>query len=239
MTITIASHNAYWMQGHPFAGDRPGGAVDGIVSGLAGHYRDIGADLLCLQEIQSPEAFGAVAAAMHAPGEYTPGRELGQYGTCFLSAAARMLADSSSLPFTRAFQIIELDGLRVANVHLPSGRQLGPEAGAARRVAEIRSVVEHESRPVVICGDLNERPHRAVSEYLAGAGFVDAAEITGNGDRCTSIGGVRGDYIWVSGSVAARVESYGVRKPHELLADVDGKSFLSDHLPLWVSLRQR
>lgn len=242
MTITVVSHNAFWMQGHPFDGDRPGGPVGPIVSGLAGHYRHVAPDVLCLQEIQSAEAFGAISAAMALPGSYAPGREHRQYGACTLSADARIMADSGSTraPFTRAFQLIEVGpkgrGLRIANVHLPSGRQLGAAEGAARRLAELESILRHDPPPDILCGDLNERPGGAVSDYLAGQGFVNAAVITGKADRCTSIGGTRGDYIWVRQPVADRLRDYGVCPPADFRANVPGKTFLSDHLPLWISV---
>ena len=242
MTITVVSHNAFWMQGHPFEGDQPGGPVEAIVSGLADRYRGVRPDVLCLQEIQSAEAFGAISAAMALPGSYTPGRELRQYGACALSADARILADSGSTPapFTRAFQLIEAGaagrGLRIANVHLPSGRQIGAAEGAARRLAELEAILRLDPPPDVLCGDLNERPGGAVSDYLARQGFVDAAAITGNADRCTSIGGTRGDYIWLRRSIADRLRDYGVCPPADFLADVPGKTFLSDHLPLWISV---
>jgi len=242
MTITVLCHNAYWLQGHPFEGDQPGAAVEGIVAALAGQYRGFAPDVLCLQEVQSAGAFEAISAAMSLPGWYTPGRQHPQYGVCALSSDARILADSASEQgtFTRAFQLIEAGppdrGLRVANVHLPSGRQLGPAEGAARRLAELEAILRLDPPPDVLCGDLNERPGGAVSDYLARRGFVDAAAITGNAARCTSIGGTRGDYIWVRRPVAARLREYGVRRPGDFLADVPGKDFLSDHLPLWISV---
>ncbi|MGQ9662525.1 MAG: endonuclease/exonuclease/phosphatase family protein [Kiritimatiellia bacterium] len=239
--IRVLSHNVFWFQGVPFASDQPGEPVPGIAAECAVLYERIRPTILCLQEIQSPTAAELVSTRLALSAYYTVGRELVQYGACLLAKQGQLLAASTNTEVLvqRVGQLFEfplLSGksLRIANVHLPSDRQLDAEAAAQRRVLELREILR--MGPDLVCGDLNERPRGLVAQELFRAGYHDCAALTGNEDRSTSIGARRTDYIWIHAKLAGLVRDYGVFPPHSFLSSTAAKTFLSDHLPLWADL---
>ncbi|HTL53269.1 MAG TPA: endonuclease/exonuclease/phosphatase family protein [Planctomycetota bacterium] len=241
--IRILSHNAFWFQGYPFDGDQPGLADAGVLAEMTALYRRIGADIVCLQEIQSPEVAQAVGSALGRPALYEAGGVLAQYGGCVVGAnvtAEAVAAETAAVqPPHRIWQRVRWTGpaagLAIVNVHAPSDRQLGSASGE-RRLAEFQARLNLAPQPDILCGDFNERPGRAVGRLMAAAGYVDAAEATHNDDRCTSIGGKRSDFIWVTTALAGRLVGYDVVKPRDFLSRAAGKEFRSDHLPLWIDL---
>ena len=122
----------------------------------------------------------------------------------------------------------------VCNVHLPSARQVGETAAVRHRVQELARVVR--TRPQVVVGDFNEAPGGGVSDFMAGQGYVDAAVLTNQALKPTSLAGKRGDQVWVHASCRGRVAGYGVLVEKDLATSIEGKTHLSDHLPLWVDL---
>jgi endonuclease/exonuclease/phosphatase family metal-dependent hydrolase len=52
----------------------------------------------------------------------------------------------------------------------------------------------------------------------------------------TSINGNRGDQIWLHGSAGNRLLGYDVIDIADMETGVSGKTYLSDHLPLWIDL---
>ena len=126
--------------------------------------------------------------------------------------------------------------ISIANVHLPSGRQVGPERAAELRVAELRDMVDTLGAPDVITGDLNERPGGLVGDLLAGLGYRDAAVLAGQAHVSTNFGDGRGDYVWLHERVAERFVEYRVVPAEALATNAPGKSHLSDHLPVVVRM---
>jgi endonuclease/exonuclease/phosphatase family metal-dependent hydrolase len=240
--LTILTHNAFWFQGVPFPTDRPGRPLPGIMEALVEIYRRLGADVLCVQEIRDEETFGRLAAALRMAGGYTPGGVLSQYGGAALWRQGRFLEDSrlqEPRP-QRMWQLADVwagqgPPIRVCNVHLPSSRQLG--AGAeGQRLKELSCVIEREVRPGVVLGDFNEPPGGPVCQYMAGKGYSDAAALTGQGFRPTGLGDGRGDYIWVERTLRQALMEYGAMPKHLTAANHAGREYLSDHLPVWITL---
>lgn len=240
--IRILTHNVYWFQGHPYSGDQPSAPVTGILNECLALYRTIGADLLCLQEIQSAMTAASVGAALEMESQYLAGGEFPQYGGCVIGNDLEAVDPAESVAQfhpTRIWQRVNVptrDGLlRLVNVHSPSDRQLGA-ASENRRVAEFRAGLTEQPPVDIIVGDFNERPGMPVSQLLTAAGYVDCAAATGNGDRSTSIGGKRGDWIWIRAALAGKLKKYDVVKPKDFLSCTPGKQFISDHMPLWIDL---
>lgn len=246
-SCTVLTHNMFWGQGVPFASADPGDPVPCIVSGLAQIWKQRDPDVLCLQEVQSERAFNTVRTAiaalgLPADGAYTAGYEYPQYGGALFHRNGRIVTDSNASDARphRMWQLADIpfgsDRLRIANVHLPSNRQLPPEQSAVKRVDELRDMLGIAGQPDLICGDHNERPGGGVTQFLTSRGYRDVAEITGDSSGSSLSGPKRIDYIWVSDRIADRVTGYGVIPAYELAVTCAGREYLSDHLPLWVRI---
>ncbi len=242
--FTILSHNAFWFQGAPFLTDKPPEPDLEILRQLCAIYRKLSPNVICLQEIQSQEAFERVSEELGMPGCYCPGKELPQYGGAVFwhPDRGRHIQSSSGSPARtqRMWQIVEVHGThccrRICNVHLPSGRQLGPERAAAQRISELQeSIRSCETEPDVIVGDFNEQPGGPASEYVGSQGYVDSAVLS---DRAgvPTIGERRGDYIWIKKHIRNCFLDYDVAGQQDLACSNPGKQYLSDHLPLWVTV---
>lgn len=93
---------------------------------------------------------------------------------------------------------------------------------------EIRTMLEEETLPLIICGDLNSTPHNWVYRHLA-RGYTDAFRVAGRGWGATYHSRVpfaRIDFVFVSDHWAVD-DAYTIDAP------------LSDHRPLVVQLRLR
>jgi len=268
--MQILSHNCYWFQGHPFDTDAPGAPHEEIFPALVALYRRIGADLVCLQEVQDEATSRRLAGELGMDGRFTPGGELLQYGGAVLwreggeaatrrvqvvgaaephdgpapgailkGAGGELVCDSGGAdpPPQRMWQLIRsASGLVVANVHLPSSRQLGRERAAAARVAEMESVLGADTSPDVVLGDFNEQPGGPVGRLLSSRGYLDAAVLHDCAARPTALGGGRGDQIWIREGLRGSLVEYTVPGAETLATGIAGKESLSDHLPLWVIL---
>ena len=240
--LTIVCHNVFWLQGRPHDNANPGAPNPPILAGLALLYRALDPDVLCVQEIQSHDAFAALADALDMDGEYVAGAEHAQYGGAILHRRG-MSADFSAdpMPNVQRFRHVARLGhgdttISIGNVHLPSGRQVGPERAAELRVAELRDMVNTLGAPDVVAGDLNERPGGLVGDLLTGLGYRDAAVLAGQANVSTNFGDGRGDYVWLHERVAERFVDYRVVPAEELATDAPGKNHQSDHLPVVVGL---
>ncbi len=255
--VRIVSHNAFWFQAAPYLGVEPGPPDDAVLWRLADLYTALAPDVLCVQEVQDERTFKALRAAMDMDGRYCPGGELPQYGGAILwrrgpggssgppeyadwRGKARAAPGNRSMPVPqRMWQVLRTSwagGLCVANVHLPSARQLTAPEAKRRRLAELTRVLGRDPRPNVIAGDLNEQPGGPVGELLQSCGYRDAAVVAGQADLPTNVGGGRGDYIWLSNDVDASLLDYSATAEGGFAAGRPGKQYLSDHLPLRVSL---
>jgi endonuclease/exonuclease/phosphatase family metal-dependent hydrolase len=141
----------------------------------------------------------------------------------------------------RAWQVVEVPRaaggeLLVANVHLPSNRQLGDEAAARKRIAELVEILDCGSRPEVMLGDLNEQPGGPLGAFLRESGYRDVAVLTASEGIGTTPKNRRGDQIWVAEPLSAAVAGYGAVAEEEMRTEIPGKEHLSDHFPLWIDL---
>jgi endonuclease/exonuclease/phosphatase family metal-dependent hydrolase len=240
---TILSHNIFWLQGVPFETDEPGDPRADVLEALISVYAEINPDVICLQEVQSRAAFDLIRSAVGMDGTYCPGATLSQYGGATFWHSGRPVSDGTGAedPPQRVRQLSEIDtgqsgSLVVCNVHLPSSRQLGEEGGAARRLEELETATE--SMPEVVVGDLNEGPGGAVIGYMGERGYLDAAVLRNKGDVPSSVGGLRGDQIWIRSDLGVRLAEYSVLPKGDLATQLDAKTYLSDHLPLWIRLEE-
>tara|TARA_Y100000588_G_scaffold59098_1_gene57853 strand:- start:10455 stop:11078 length:624 start_codon:yes stop_codon:yes gene_type:complete len=198
-------------------------------------YRRIGPDVLCLQEVQRQDVFDEVARRAGYDGHYTEGSTLRPYGGAMLWRKGRVVETSTQGDGTqRVWQIARCGFLTVCNVHLPSSRQLGAQRAAAQRVVEMGRATR--ATPDIVMGDLNEPPDGEVDRLLAEAGYADAALHTGQASRPSSLGGGRGDRIFVHSSHLDGLSEYGTLDSEDLKNDSGGKVSLSDHLPLWIRM---
>ncbi len=243
--LTILSHNAFWFQGVPFATDIPQEPDTEVLKRLCAIYREVHADVICLQEIQGRQAFEMVSKQLEISGCYCPGTILPQYGGAVFwrPGQGSLVHDSqtASLATQRMWQIVDINNgngrLRIVNIHLPSSRQLGHNAAQGQRIAELRDAITIcEVRPDVIVGDLNEQPAGQIDEFLKSHDYIDAAVLTKRADVSTTLGTSRGDYIWITKKIDSRVKYYNVMPKQGLACKTLDKEYLSDHLPLWITL---
>jgi endonuclease/exonuclease/phosphatase family metal-dependent hydrolase len=227
----------FWFQGVPFEPSEPGGADPEVLARLVAMYRSLEPDLLCLQEVQTAGVFDGLCERLAMRGAWRPGGLMPQYGGALLSRDVRPVADSRDEPDPpeRMWQIGELDGVRVANVHLPSSRHMGEERASEQRLHEMGRVIDYA--PDVIAGDFNEQPGGPLGEFLRAHAYEDAAMLTNRADLGTTYKGRRGDQIWISTARQSHLAGYNVVGIEKMLAGLPGKTYLSDHFPLWIDLR--
>ena len=245
--FTVLSHNAFWFQGSLFPTVRPPAPDSGILKRLCAIYRQINPDIICLQEVQDQGTFEMVSEHLGMPGCYCPGTKLPQYGGAVLwrPHSARQIRNSqgSALTTQRMWQAVEVKEddccLRICNVHLPSGAQLGPERAATQRIAELQDLIRScQTGLDIIVGDFNEHPGGSMGGYMESHGYVDAAVLSGRTWKPTSVFEGRGDYAWIKKQIGCGL-TYDVAAKHELACDDTGKQYLSDHLPLWITVEDR
>lgn len=243
--LTILCHNTFWFQGVPFPGDNPPEPDREILKRLCAIYRKNKPDVICLQEIQSRETFERMSDSLGMEGSYCPGREHSQYGGAVLwkPGIGRMIRNSleSSEMAQRMWQIVEMKVerhlWRICNIHLPSSRQLGADRAAEQRIAEIQeSIRSCHVKPDIIAGDFNEYPNGPLNKYLEADGYNDAALLCGKPRIPTNIHGKRGDYFWIKKTMRHTLLTYAVADKQELAFGHRGKEYLSDHLPLWITV---
>ena len=142
------------------------------------------------------------------------------------------------------WQIVEVNAgdrcLQICNIHLPSGRQLGPAGAASKRTTELQEAIESCLVKLdIVAGDFNEQPGGPVSRCMESHDYADSAMLSGRDGVPTNIGQGRGDYIWVKRSMSTRLLEYDVATRECLAREDAGEQYLSDHLPLWIALENR
>ncbi|HOE65492.1 MAG TPA: hypothetical protein PLO62_03110 [Candidatus Hydrogenedentes bacterium] len=242
--LTVLSHNVFWFQGAPYAPEMPGMPAPEVLEGLLYVYRAFSPDVVCLQEIQSEDVFERVGEALGMDGAFCPGCVHDQYGGGLYWRSGRLLADgrAAAAPPQRMWQIAEVqaDGgvWTLANVHLASARQLGPNAATCSRIEDLEGLLRAGERPHVIAGDFNEGPLGAASSYLMQRGYLDTALLTGHEVESTGVGKDRSDQIWLDEPAAQWIAGFQIVPWARLVFLQDGKRWLSDHVPLVVQLEQ-
>ena len=243
--LRVVSHNVFWFQGQPFKTDQPQGPDAAVLGALAQMYHKLDIDLLCMQEVQSRQAFEQVGAVLDHAGGYTPGAHFSQYGAASFGPTIRVLADSQSADNKpqRVWQLLQITkddrSLIVGNLHLPSARHVTGEQAQAHRVAELQMVINQPQMPDVILGDFNEALGGCVDAFLTSQGYLDAATLAGKRDLPTTPRGRRGDQIWVHQTIAGQIVDFGAVNSDDMQAGCLGKEFLSDHFPIWIDLKAK
>lgn len=246
MQIKILTHNVYWFQGHPFTGDRPEQEHPIIFQRLCALYAQTGADLLCLQEIQSENVADKAFHATGMHGIYSPGNLYAHYGGMIAARSgyplenrtvqAPSLRERSSLAATVSGFGATLE---IANLHLTSGRQSGQGKAGLARAGEIGEFLStYGNQTDVLVGDFNEnRDGGTVSRLLEENGFVDTAVVSGQEATSASVKShARTDMIWVHQRIQKYLTGYGVLHEEFAVDDLPDKTFLSDHRPVWITL---
>lgn len=242
--LRVVSHNAGWFVGVPMARDIPGPPCPEVIERLAVIYRALAPDALCLQQVQSREAFNAIQEALGMVGTYCPGGALPQYGGAVFwrDAIGAPLEDSHLLapPVQYMWQIVQIcnqDGcLQLANTHLPSSRQLGHHDAARQRIVELAHLLRSLPSPAMLVGDMNEPPNGVLGTHLGRQGFVDAGQLSGNVNESTSLGGGRPDQIWTDVAHGVHLRHYGRISADPMICHLPGLSYLADHLPIWAHI---
>jgi len=246
--FTILSHNTFWFQGYPFRKDNPDKPDREILNRICTIYKDIKPDIICLQEIQNLETFQIVSDKLEMPGCYCPGIELPQYGgsVFWQPDGGRLIFDSNSSSFRtqRMWQIVEFGDsnnlFKICNIHLPSKRQLGPERAEEQRLTELKDSIQSVKTELdIIAGDFNEQPNGPLSKYLESQDYLDTAIISLSTEAVTTIGGSRSDNIWINKKIEDKFLKFNFVHKKDFAHHNDGKEFLSDHLPIWITLEIR
>jgi len=243
--IRFVSHNVFWFQGSSFATDEPPSPRGEIVEALCALYREMRADVLCLQEVQSEAAARRIADFLDMEWIFRPGGGHPQYGGAVFSRWPMR-----ELPLEGAF-VVDRTLLRVevrprearpyclVNIHLPSHRQHGVEGGQKRRLEELGRVVG-EVKTDMLLGDFNERPGGPCSMLLREGGrYHDVAIACFAGEMPTNLSkppGFRGDQIWLSNSRNGDLAGYFCVSRKRLSLRHEPGTFLSDHLPIGCEL---
>jgi exonuclease III len=240
--LTIVSHNVFWFQGAPFLTDQPPAPRPEILQRLCEMYRTMRPDVLCLQEIQGESVARTVAETLDMAHIYRRGGNYPQYGgAVFSRRPLEEIAFAQDVSIDRvslgvAVHFPEGPALRLANVHLPSGRQRGAEGGQKQRLLELSAVAGQVD---LLLGDYNETPNGQSAAFLKERGYVDVAETCGAGDEPSNViaAGYRGDMIWIAEKMAGDLQGYFVVPKEKLAIDEREKTFLSDHLPVGCFVR--
>ena len=231
----------------------------GVDTALAArHLRETGADLVALQEVQRHQARRIAkaldAASLHWSFKHWPVVTWPE-GMAVIGVTRAVTARGRPLshrwrPWSWRRRIVvdatlPVDGgrvLRLLDLHLT------PDTGSGRREIEVGLVldglVSNHDGPVIVAGDLNDRPTGPVSDLLEARGLRDAWLASG-GDPdggftnwhgwepgTTELPAQRLDYVWVSTGIG--VGSASVPAPGD-----DGFATfasLSDHLPFSVTV---
>jgi endonuclease/exonuclease/phosphatase family metal-dependent hydrolase len=214
------------------------------IARVSAHIRAAGADVVALQEVQRHQAralahtLGARSlrwAFKHQP--LDTWAEGGALVGVTRQVTARALALSYRWqPWTwrrRIAVIGEVDGgVTVVNLHLSTG------ASGARRVAEVgTALAAAPGRPLILAGDLNERPGGPVAAALSALGLRDAWP-DGDDPGYTDFHGwtpgtdrpptQRIDYVYAS----TGVEVAAISVPRFGEPGFSAFAELSDHLPV-------
>lgn len=242
----ILSHNTFWFQGAPFPSDNPPEPDPNVLRRLCAIYRQVSPNVICLQEIQSQAAFAMVRDCLGMSGCYCPGTTLPQYGGAVFwrTGCGKPAQDCRQAAHgnQRMWQVVEASAggrrLLICNIHLPSHRQIGRAQAAAQRVAELQNLLRGcATQPEVIAGDFNEQPGGPAGAYLESQAYADAAVLAERAHLPTNTAAGRGDYLWLKRQDAGGLLAYNVVRQEDLAWDQPGKQYLSDHLPLWITLK--
>jgi len=239
------SHNAYWFQGAPSLwGEERTVPHPCVLNALAEVYAGLDPDILCLQEVPSPEAFGELRDHLGMEGVFRPGAGLSAYGGAILWRGIAAATDDLShrqVGDGRVFERMSLrlntrvDGhpLSLVNAHLSSNRYAPDGQGESIRLAELAAVAEACPDADVVAGDFNATPDSAVYAQMQALGFDDVGLGHDGPGRPEER---RVDYIWVRSGSGPTASDYEVVSGARFGLASDPGIALSDHHPLRASV---
>ncbi|PCJ59258.1 MAG: hypothetical protein COA79_11200 [Planctomycetota bacterium] len=238
----LLSQNVFWYQGVPFESDQPQNANQKILKYLSEIYLSENIDLYCFQEIQSQETVNSLKSLLSIEGVYTPGNQLRQYGGGVLSKNIIESIESNDLNFDRLIQISNISfqetQLKISNLHLPSNRHLGVEGSKKKKINEMTALLLSHSDLDIICGDFNDYEGSEIYSFMSKNGYFDSADILNKKHLTTGITEKkkRGDFIWINSELKNNIVNYEVIPKEKLIPSGINKTFLSDHLPVIITL---
>lgn len=240
--IRLVSHNAFWFQDSSFALDAPPAPRADVLEQLCALYRKLRADVLCLQEVQSEITAQKIAGLLEMEYLFRAGGGHSQYGGAVFS---RWPMQEMSFPgeFVPDRVLLRVQvrpetarPLRLVNVHLPSHRQLGVEAGRRQRLKELALVAGEAD---LLLGDFNEKPEGPCASFLRQCDYADVARVCSAGNTRNNLArppGFRGDHIWLSQKRTKELLGYFYVPRRRLALRGTAQTFLSDHLPIGCEL---
>ncbi len=239
-SLTLLSHNVYWFQGAPSLwGIERQQPHPAILPALAALYKNLGVDLLALQEIPAPESLVQLQTALNMEGQYVKGGLRPSYGGGFLwrgkVGGCRDLTNRPVSP-QRVFErfCVEVHGhfsgtdLTLVNVHLSSNRYAPDRQGESIRLAELAALTAAVPQADIIMGDFNAAPHSIVHQCMEDRGYWDPGATAPAQDK-------RVDYIWLQKKYRPALLDYRQLKAGDYTWGV-GPTLLSDHPPVLVQL---
>lgn len=231
--LSIATHNVFWFQGLPSRENVNKISREEILEKFVKTYKLLKADILCFQEVKSPDSVRYFTEKLSMDGIYTEGVQYKQYGGAILyNKRLNIIRYQVLKTMTRFSQIaiFNFEGLKISicNLHLPSGVYI--RNASQKRIEEISYVLAHNN-PQIILGDFNAQPSEKIYDYMLTKGYIDVAALLGKTEN-TTINGKRIDYIWVTKELKDDIAGCEVYKNI-----IYGKTFLSDHYPVKVTIR--
>lgn len=201
-------------------------------SAVATRAAGLGADVLCLQEVERPMLAAITRALPEHERHYAPkpGRK---DGVAMLSRAPcsmmRTLYFSDDTARVALLVVIELDGrpLGIANTHLKLDQAIG--LAQANQLVDAIAAFEPVCAGWLVCGDLNASPSSEILHRLRAAGFHDSHE--GRDEYTSNFSGGRKRIDFVLASSAVRLTPVAL-PPLEPDAALPSRDEPSDHIPV-------
>lgn len=175
---------------------------DERLPGIANAVLTSGADVVLLQEVFARRHAEALTELLSVEYPYHARHESQRWigvGHGLLSLSKYKLRESEFVPFRatlsrerllfhRGFHVMDLqvpvvgcEVVRIVNLHVTSGRGLGPESAAANRMrdtqlGEVHAAVKAGTVPSLVCGDFNAGPEASAENYehFLSLGYEDA-----------------------------------------------------------------
>lgn len=239
--MKILTHNVYWFQGSPSRwGTERVAEVPEVFDALCALYESVAADVLCLQEVHDRRLVDALAQRLGMASKFHAlGGLRTDYGGAILCRGDASFEDCTREPIEKPHERVHLRALfsncALASVHLPSNRFANSaEAGDVARVDELTRVLNKTPKPNVVVGDLNCKPDSSPYQFMADAGYADAAVVV----KSDAVLKRRVDYIWLDTEWADRLVRFEVLDEGVFCRESQGVPWvLSDHPPLLMEVQ--
>jgi endonuclease/exonuclease/phosphatase family metal-dependent hydrolase len=243
-TFTLLNHNIFWQQGMPYESKGEHPPIPAIKNELIKLYYSLDVDFLCLQELQSENACKDIADAFGFKNwQWTPGKNQKPYGIMMASSYSGEFTDHRTwdLPDEdtpqRALMTFQIhQGLKIANLHLPSGRNLSTRTKEQSHVSEIELLMEQQ--PDLVVGDFNALHFEEAGNILRSRGYAHASDSPFGNQNRTCVKQPREiDHVWLRKELLEQVLLYEPLPIVCMKKVIKDKSAISDHIPLILVLK--